>query len=93
MNAFVFNVKIDCPEMDYAYTVELVANWSYTPFSAGAREDGVPIEPDEPECFEVDSIAANDRFPSPVDVDIAEELTACGDFDKLIEAIKEDCAE
>ena len=92
MSEFIFSVEVYCHDIGYSKEIELVADWTYTPASKGAREDGVPMEPDEPEEFEINSITSNSTVPDPLEISILEEMNSCADCGELVEAIKLDCA-
>ena len=91
-NNFVFNVEVYSADICAGIEIELVANWTYTPFSRGYREGGMQMEPDEEETFEINSITPNDTVPSPLAVLVADHFNSCEDFESLIETIKFDAA-
>ena len=90
MSQYLFSVEVYCHELGYSKEIEIVADWTYTPFSRGAREGGLAIEPDEEESFEIDHISLNSTTPDPLELAVLEEFESCADFEALVEAIKTD---
>jgi len=87
MSSYVFSVEL-YSESFPTKEIELVANYTYTPFSRGLREYGVQMEPDEEEELEINSLKSNSTYPDPLELAIVEFYNDSEDFSELIEAIK-----
>ena len=87
-NKFIFNVEVYCSEMDYSREVELVADWTYSPFWPGSREGGMQMEPDEPESYEISDITCNSTVPDPLELAVLAEIESCANFEGLEEVIR-----
>ena len=90
MSKFVFVETVDSSVFSDTLEIELVVDYDYQPYERGAREDGVPMEPDTEEGYEINSIAPNDSEPSLLALAFAEHYLSCGDMDELMASIEED---
>jgi hypothetical protein len=91
MNTYVFTVDIYSADCVHTHAIELVAEFSFTPFIKGAKDEhGQPLEPDEPECFDIGEITPNNSNPSVLEMTLAEHFNTLGDYDQLIETIRND---